>query len=358
MFDFLKKRAKTQTPEELKPDLFEEACKEEGVELKEDEELPEGIGAAYTPMLSAPTYTDKNWIHYTAGGYNYCIKISGNSCLPNCVGFAWGRWRQLLGKYHNLSRANAEDWYGNTKDGYKRGQTPKLGAVACWSQGKTGTGSDGCGHVAIVEKINGNLVTFSNSSYGGTRFSVFSLNKPYNIGGFKFQGFIYLPKDYTQSAEPSTDYSKVKAGTVYTVKAGDTLGAIASKYGTTAAVLAKINGIKNANLINVGQKIVIKAAETADTKKTVEQIAKEVIDGKWGNGNARIEALKNAGYNPTEVQAKVNELLNAKIYYTVKKGDTLTAIAKKYGTTVSAICGWNGIKDPNRISVGQILRVK
>jgi len=45
------------------------------------------------------------------------------------------------------------------------------------------------------------------------------------------------------------------------------------------------------------------------------------------------------------------------VTYTVKSGDTLSAIAKKYGTTVSAICSANGISNPNRISVGQRLTI-
>lgn len=43
--------------------------------------------------------------------------------------------------------------------------------------------------------------------------------------------------------------------------------------------------------------------------KTTTQVAKEVIAGKWGNGAARKKALKAAGYNPTTIQKRVNELL-------------------------------------------------
>lgn len=43
--------------------------------------------------------------------------------------------------------------------------------------------------------------------------------------------------------------------------------------------------------------------------------------------------------------------------YTVKKGDTLSAIAKKYGTTVQALAKKNGIKDANKIYAGQVLKV-
>lgn len=157
--------------------------------------------ATFNPRLSQPSSGDLNWIHYTAGGYNYCIKVSGNSCIPNCTGYAWGRWRELLGAYHNLSRANARLWYGNTSDGYKRGQTPKLGAVACWDS----TTGD-AGHVAIVEQINsdGSIVT-SNSGYNSTRFWTQVTKKPYNIGSsYSFQGFIYPPVDFGGGGTVST----------------------------------------------------------------------------------------------------------------------------------------------------------
>ena len=54
--------------------------------------------------------------------------------------------------------------------------------------------------------------------------------------------------------------------------------------------------------------------ETIAKKATeVENLAKEVIQGKWGNGQERVDKLTAAGYNYDEVQAKVNELLaNAK----------------------------------------------
>ena len=50
-------------------------------------------------------------------------------------------------------------------------------------------------------------------------------------------------------------------------------------------------------------------AATAD-KKDVDTIAREVIAGKWGNGAARVQKLRRAGYNPTEIQKRVNELLH------------------------------------------------
>lgn len=96
------------------------------------------------------------------------------------------------------------------------------------------------------------------------------------------------------------------------------------------------------------------------TKKTIEELANEVINGKWGNGNERYERLTNAGYNYQDVQNKVNEILgvNKKLYYIVKSGDTLTRISNKFGVSISQLVEWNNIKNPNLIFAGQKLRVK
>ncbi len=48
--------------------------------------------------------------------------------------------------------------------------------------------------------------------------------------------------------------------------------------------------------------------DTYENKKTVSQIAEEVLTGKWGNGNERKKRLSDAGYNYTEIQAEVNRL--------------------------------------------------
>lgn len=168
--------------------------------------------ATYKPRLSAPSASDKNWMHSSAGGYNSCIEIKKGSVLPNCVGYAWGRWRELLGDSPKLSKGNAEIWWGNTKDGYKRGQTPKLGAVICWRKGKAGVASDGAGHVAIVEQINpdGSVVT-SNSAYGSTRWYKKTIKPPYNFSKYVFQGFIYLPMDFDNELKEVTPTESAKS---------------------------------------------------------------------------------------------------------------------------------------------------
>ena len=93
------------------------------------------------------------------------------------------------------------------------------------------------------------------------------------------------------------------------------------------------------------------------TEKSIDELAQEVIAGKYGNGDARKKAL---GTRYDEVQARVNKILgvNNKVYYTVQKNDNLTKIAKKYGTTVNQLVAWNNIANPDLIYTGQKLRVK
>lgn len=91
----------------------------------------------------------------------------------------------------------------------------------------------------------------------------------------------------------------------------------------------------------------------------IDKIARDVINGKYGNGEARKKAL---GELYTVVQKRVNEILKGStentITYRVVKGDNLTKIAKKYGVTVNYLKNLNNIKNANLIYVGQIIKIK
>ncbi len=98
----------------------------------------------------------------------------------------------------------------------------------------------------------------------------------------------------------------------YTVRRGDTLSAIAQRFGTTVAWLVKANALANPNLIYIGQRLVVPC-----------------VPG-----------------DPPEVRV-----------HTVRFGETLSGIAARYGTTVAELVRLNNLKDPNRIYVGQTLRL-
>ena len=107
----------------------------------------------------------------------------------------------------------------------------------------------------------------------------------------------------------------------YTVKSGDTLSAIASRYGMTVNALVTLNGIKNANLIYPGQSL-----RVADS------------------GQGSTVSQKATTTTPTST-------------YTVRYGDTLSAIASRYGTSTSTLASINGISNPNWIYPGQVLKL-
>lgn len=105
---------------------------------------------------------------------------------------------------------------------------------------------------------------------------------------------------------------------------------------------------------------IVNSKLSASSKKSNEEIAKEVLAGKWGNGDDRKNRLTKAGYNYAVIQAIVNKMMSANkaVYYTVRSGDTLSGIASKYGTTYQHLAQINGIANPNKIYVGQRIRVK
>lgn len=101
------------------------------------------------------------------------------------------------------------------------------------------------------------------------------------------------------------------------------------------------------------------ASPTPKPQKTIDDYAKEVIQGKYGNGADRKKAL---GGIYDAVQERVNQILGISKKepdtYTVKSGDTLTSIAAKYGTSVAALVRLNDIKNKNLIYVGQVLKIR
>ena len=94
----------------------------------------------------------------------------------------------------------------------------------------------------------------------------------------------------------------------YQVRPGDTLWALARRYGTTVGAIARLNALADPNLIYVGEELKL----------------------------------------PGRAQERT---------YTVRAGDTLWGISRRYGTTVAELAGLNGIRNPDLIYPGQVLRL-
>lgn len=197
-------------------------------------ELASTAAAVYTPRLTAPAKSNKYYYSDLNPFYKY------GWGMPNCTCYAWGRAYEILGKEPDLCPYSAYLWYGHNKDNkiYTYGTTPKLGAIACWVY-SSGTS----GHVAVVEKIVNNTITFSNSAYSGENFylSTAPVKDPSN--GNKtwiFQGYIYLGDYVADPNAPSTgDTSSTIAGDVYRITSKDGVN-LRKGYGTSYAVLGGI----------------------------------------------------------------------------------------------------------------------
>lgn len=102
--------------------------------------------------------------------------------------------------------------------------------------------------------------------------------------------------------------------------------------------------------------------ENATPSKSIAQVAEDVIAGKYGNGSDRRNKLAAEGFDPDAVQAEVNRQLKASSitvkYHKVQPGDTLSGIAQQFGTTVDRLVQLNRIANKNLIYVGQKIRVK
>lgn len=160
----------------------------------------------YKPRLTAadmPANDNKYYIRKADGGYSPCIKGYPQhkhlTALSNCVGWAIGRAMEILQTQTNpLPHLNAEDFYNNTR--LEKGKTPKNGAIICWKQGKLWNSNDGCGHVAVVEKIiSNNEIITSESAYGGMAYYTKRRTNDNGKWGasasYELMGFIYLPEE-------------------------------------------------------------------------------------------------------------------------------------------------------------------
>lgn len=148
---------------------------------------------------TSPSSTNKYYIYRGNKGYNDCIRINKKtgSCLPNCVGYAWGATAEMLGLTKKgelkLSRSNAENWWDHN-DGYERRNYPSVGDVVCWRKGQAHKSSDGAGHVGIVIAVyDDKTILVAQSAYNGTRWYLTKIKAPYKIGAkYHLQGFIHV----------------------------------------------------------------------------------------------------------------------------------------------------------------------
>jgi len=172
---------------------------------------------------------------------------------------------------------------------------------------------------------------------------------------------------------------------VVVVQPGDTLTSIATRYGTTVASIAALNGIANPDQIRAGERIRVKASgpkrsgtKAAGPSNMRRHVVRpgETLTSIAADYRITIDAIAAANHlaDPSYVQAGqvllIPEVLGHRqaedgagtaspriVNHLVVRGETITAIAARYGTTIEAIAAMNHLADPGYIQAGDILRV-
>lgn len=120
------------------------------------------------------------------------------------------------------------------------------------------------------------------------------------------------------------------------IKSGDTLGKIARMYGTTIGELCRLNGIRPTTTLRIGRVLRCSAGENYTPRRPKVQAQ-------------QVEAQ-------TEPVKALAETEGQPVYHKIQSGDTLGAIAQRYGTTVSRLCELNGITRTTILRLGRTLR--
>ena len=144
----------------------------------------------------------------------------------------------------------------------------------------------------------------------------------------------------------------------YTVKKGDNLYDIAKKYNTSVSAIKSLNNLTS-NTLNIGQILKIPSesnnvSQTSYTVKTGDSLYS--IASKYNTTVSEIKSLNNLATNTLNIGQilKIPSTSNTTNTYIVKSGDNLYSIARKFNTTVNSIKIKNSLKN-NLLSVGQKL---
>lgn len=149
----------------------------------------------------------------------------------------------------------------------------------------------------------------------------------------------------------------------YTVVSGDSLWSIAKKFNTTVDNLKSLNNLTS-NLLSIGQKLLIKKSVTPTTGDYYVVQSGDTLYSIAKNNNLTVDQIKTLNNLTSNIlsigqQLKLKETTEPASTvntYTVKSGDTLYSIAKKYNTTVSNLNTLNNLST-NTLSIGQVLKV-
>lgn len=168
---------------------------------------------------------------------------------------------------------------------------------------------------------------------------------------------IFVFRNVKINGRKSNIYTSSNNQMVYhRVKSGDTLGKIARMYGMTVNELCRLNGLKSTSTLRIGQSIRCSAGvEASSTKKAAASTAKPATKAAAKKA-ITVKADASVAASLPQTAATIIQDGSAPVYHRIKSGDTLGAIAKRYGTTVQKLCELNGITKTTVLRLGRSLR--
>ncbi len=145
----------------------------------------------------------------------------------------------------------------------------------------------------------------------------------------------------------------------HVVRKGETLGALAGKYHTSVNNLKSMNHLRSTSL-RVGQKLIVKKGTTVmvpnpNAKPT--QDSTKLISGNTTDSSSTSDTI--GGPVPVKTQPEIKPVQQQPDYtsYTIRQGDTLSSIARRYGTTANDIAQYNNLTNKDAIKIGQKLKI-
>ena len=167
----------------------------------------------------------------------------------------------------------------------------------------------------------------------------------------------YVFRNVKINGRKSNIYTSSNSQMVYhRVKSGDTLGKIARIYGTTVNELCRLNGLKSTSMLRIGQSIRCSAGVETAAKATPKAQTQKKSTASGSSKKITVQASSSATASLGEDTNTMNDVEATSVYHRIKSGDTLGAIAKRYGTSVSKLCELNGITKTTVLRLGRSLR--
>ena len=167
----------------------------------------------------------------------------------------------------------------------------------------------------------------------------------------------YVFRNVKINGRKSNIYTSSNSQMVYhRVKSGDTLGKIARIYGTTVNELCRLNGLKSTSMLRIGQSIRCSAGGETAAKATPKAQTQKKSTASASSKKITVQASSSATASLGEDTNTMNDVEATSVYHRIKSGDTLGAIAKRYGTSVSKLCELNGITKTTVLRLGRSLR--